>query len=462
MKSKQNNSDLDLVTPIIEVITELSIVIGSLTFELSKKLFFWITNMTPPVEKIEKKRLTVKKTTLNSEALGIDTKTKKDVLLKDINFERHSFIVGGSGFGKTNLMSILQENSLRNNKPIIFIDPKGDAEALNTFKVLCRSYNRPCYIFSEHYEDSITLNPVLDGSISNISERIMNSFDWSEQYYKNQSQRSLNKVLKQIKKDERKITLKRIYDYLIEVETKDNLGLIVNLENILNSDFGKRLSCDEGMTLKQVRNKRACLYIGLSTQGYGETAVGVGKLFLNELLYNSYKAQTSLKLKQEARDNPISVYFDEFGAIVTKGFIELQNKCRSAGIELTVGVQTASDIDRVDPDLTKQVIENTNNIFVMKQRLQDSAAFFAEAIGTTLSKKQTYKVENGEKQSSASEREVHELLVHPDIIKNLNVGQCVLLRHSPTQINLINIRDREQATFKKCTKLTKNKGLLFD
>src|SRR5690606_13575052 len=120
--------------------------------------------------------------------------------------------------------------------------------------------------------------------------------------------------------------------------------------------------------------------------------------------------------------------FDEFGSLVTPEFIELQNKCRGAGMELTLAVQTASDIDRVNPDLTKQVIENAGNLFILKQRLQEGASIFSEAIGTIISKKQTYRVDNGEQLKSGSEREVHDLVVHPDIIKNLGIGQCVLLR----------------------------------
>jgi len=112
-------------------------------------------------------------------------------------------------------------------------------------------------------------------------------------------------------------------------------------------------------------------------------------------------------------------------------------------MELTIAVQTASDIDRVSPDLTKQVIENAGNLFVLKQRLQDGASIFSEAIGTIISKKQTYRIENGEQQMMGSEREVHELVVHPDIIKNLGIGQCVLLRQGPTRVNLINVRNRK-------------------
>ena len=36
-----------------------------------------------------------------------------------------------------------------------------------------------------------------------------------------------------------------------------------------------------------------------------------------------------------------------------------------------------------------------------------------------MTKKQTYKIENGQQQNLGTEREVHELLVHPDVIKNL-------------------------------------------
>ena len=221
----------------------------------------------------------------------------------------------------------------------------------------------------------------------------------------------------------------------------------------MESDFGKILSSDDGITFSQIRKERACLYIGLSTQGFGETAVGVGKLFLNELLYNSYSSLIDNDSKANALSNPISVYFDEFGAVVTSDFIELQNKCRGAGIELTMAVQTIADINKIDPELTNQVVENANNLFILKQRLQDNAAYFAEAIGTIMAKKNTFQTENGEKGERGTEREVQELIVHPDIIKNLRVGQCVLLRQSPTQINLINIRNRQMEAFNKVNKL---------
>jgi conjugal transfer pilus assembly protein TraD len=463
MKTKNKPSpQLDLFTPIYEIFHELCLLLFDLFKELAKFTYQKILKKTPPMTKIEREALFCQKRTEIENALGIDTKSRKELLLSDIDFKRHSFIVGASGFGKTNLISILQEHSLRQNKPIIFFDPKGDTEALKTFQHICRKYQRPCYIFSEHYQESICLNPLLEGTINQIVDRIMRSFEWSEPYYRDASRRSLTKALQKIENEKYAFTLKSIFNELVQMESKDNIGLIAKLEAILVSDFGKILNSEkDGLTLSKIREERACLYIGLSTQGYGETATAVGKLFLGELLYNSYKTLSSPNDHQGGLNNPISIYFDEFGSLVTPEFIELQNKCRGAGMELTLAVQTAADIDRINPELTKQVIENAGNLFILKQRLSDSAQFFAESIGTVLAKKQTLRIEDGQLQNMGSEREVHELIVHTDIIKNLGIGQCILLRQGPTQVNLVNVRNRKWDQIRIINQVNKEKMDLF-
>ncbi|OFZ16844.1 MAG: hypothetical protein A2X86_13010 [Bdellovibrionales bacterium GWA2_49_15] len=442
MKSKNENQGLDLVTPLVEIIHMTAVMIGKLLILIAKFLWQRYVSKSTPLEKIEQQRLRVKKTTNAPDTLGIDTKTRRPLNLAEIDFRRHSFIVGATGFGKTNLISILQENSLKNKRPIIFFDPKGDMKALTEFKSLCESQGRRCFIFSERYPQSIKLNPFKSGTVSQVSDRIMSAFDWTEEHYTMSCHRSLNIVLEKIEKEGGIFTIKRIYDYLLTIETKENTGIIGRLENILKSDFGKLLSDDDGLTLEEIRQQQVCLYIGLSTQGYGRTAIAVGRLFLGELLYNSYDTLGKLDNPEGGLENPISVFFDEFGSLVTLEFIELQNKCRGAGIELTMAVQTPADIDRVNPDLTRQIVENAGNLFILKQRLDTSSSFFSENIGTITSKKHTYTTEDGEAQARGSVREVNELIVHPDIIKNLKVGQCVLLRQGPTRVNLVNIRNR--------------------
>jgi hypothetical protein len=445
MKSNKKGSDLDMISPVIEIFHELCVMAVKLLWEVAKKGFRLFTRKDGGIKKIDRSALAVKKYTENKDSIGVDTDSKKDVSLSEINFSHHSFIVGASGFGKTNLITLLQEDYLKQGKPIIFFDPKADLEALTNFKNLCESYGKKCLIFSESYENSVKLNPVLDGSITQVVDRIMCAFDWSEQYYEDVATRALRKSLKYLESKKKPFSLKNIYDVLVnKYESKETIGLITKIENIVDSDFGELL--DGGVddyTLKKVRDEKLCLYVGLSTQGYGKTAMGLGKIFLGELLFNSYAKLRDSADTKENRKNSMAVFFDEFGALVIPRFIELENKCRGAGIELTMAVQTAADINTVDPELTVQVMENCANWFILKQRVSSSAEMLSEAIGTILSKKFTEMTENGERAGKGSEREVHELIVHPDIIKNLRIGQCILLQQHPHKINHINIRERK-------------------
>lgn len=444
MNQKNKSQGLDFITPFAEIFHELVVHTGRLTVLGAKKAYQkWNKNYFE-VTKIEEKHLYKNKKTQNPIALGYSANQGRELDLNEIDFSKHSFIVGAAGFGKTNLISILQEFSLQKGRPIIFIDPKGDLEALETFKALCLKYKRKCYIFSEHYPESIKLNPFRDGSINQVTDRIISSLEWTEPFYKNVSTDALSKALRKLQDNQRPYSLANICSVLEEsFNTKETLGLRVMLSQINESDFGKILEEDEKTkTFLDIRDENACLYIGLSTQGYGETAYALGKMFLGELLYASYFKLKSTSDSHESMNESISVFFDEFGAIVTPRFIELQNKCRGAGIQLFMAVQSASDIDKIDPNLTLQILENSSNLFILKQRMEYGATLFANAIGTKLTKKFTHQTENGESNGVGTTREAQELLVHPDIIKNLRVGQCVLLRHNPTRLDLINLRER--------------------
>lgn len=444
-KNKGNAPGLDLVTPFVEIAHELGTEFVKALFELSKFLYKKWNKNHFEVSKIEEKHLYKNKKTLNPSALGYSTNSKRELALSDIDFSKHTFIVGAAGFGKTNLISLLQEHSLQSEKPIIFIDPKGDLEALETFRTLCNQYKRTCYVFSEHHKDSIKLNPLREGSINQVTDRIISAFDWTEPFYKNVSTDALSKALRKIQEAKKLFSLSNIIEVLEEsFNNKETLGLRVMLSQINDSDFGRILEEGEKTkTFMNIRDEKACLYIGLSTQGYGETAYTLGKLFLGELLYASYFKLIKESDSHKSMKDSISVFFDEFGALVTPRFIELQNKCRGAGIQLFMAVQSASDIDKIDPNLTLQILENASNLFILKQRMEYGATLFANSIGTKLTKKYTKQTDQGEANGMGTVREANELLVHPDIIKNLRVGQCVLLRHNPTKLDLINLRSRK-------------------
>lgn len=443
MKSEKKQETLDLVSPLIELAHEFLKLLAQVAWLLLNRILSTLPGSRSPLKILDIKTLGVKKTTTLQNTLGVDLATKKLVSLKEIDFRRHSFIVGGSGFGKTNLLTILQENSLALGRAIIFIDPKGDLETLNSFRELCSSYQRKCYIFSEYHPDSISLNPIIEGTVNQVTSRVMSTNSWESEFYRAQCENATIAACKKIRAKDADVSLESILHELKLTKSDDIMGLIAHLNRIQESDFGKILNAGrDGLTLSKIREERACLYIGLSLQGYGETARTIGRLFLGELLYNSYMTMRTSAFG-EGLKNPLSVHFDELGALLVPDFIELLNKCRSAGIELTMAVQSPADLSKYDDRLPTQIVENSGNLFVLKQRVDDSAAFFSKAIGTVTTAKSTHVTENGETQSRGSVREVYELLAHPDIIKNLGIGQCVLLQQGPTRLRVLNIRNRD-------------------
>ena len=76
-----------------------------------------------------------------------------------------------------------------------------------------------------------------------------------------------------------------------------------------------------------------------------------------------------------------------------------------------LAVQTSADIDKVSPDLPSGD-RKRRNLFILKQRLQYAAELFSECHWYRNYKEANLLSRNGEKRARASEREVHELLVH--------------------------------------------------
>ncbi len=391
------------------------------------------------------KMLAYKKRTKLPDYLGIDLSTKRKIKLKNFDPSKHTFITGASGFGKTVLLQILQEESLARKKPVVFFDPKADSNSRYEFKEICDYYARDYYVFDPNDVDSVTLNPLRDGSVNQIVDRLMSCFEWSEEFYRATSYEALVKTIKELKKSNSIIDIHSIYNLLkLKHSTKETKSIEVKLLMIVESDFGRLLK-DDGKTtktIKEVRESNSGLYLGLATQGYTTTAKSVARLFLGELLYNSFYSSSLLEYEEFQKLPAISVYFDEFGAIAMPEFIDLLNKCRSAKIELTFATQSDADLEVFGDAFKKQLIENTSNIFVLKQRVDESASFFANVFGTRRSTKATSQFENGYESGRSSVRETHEYNIHPDLIKSLYPGQCVLLEQGHGQkISVIQIRD---------------------
>lgn len=128
------------------------------------------------------------------------TDFKERVALESKELNYHMLATGGTGTGKTTLIASLMESALQQEKPIIFMDGKGERKSMLEFKALCEAYGRNVYLFSEM--DDLTYNPIKNGTPTEIRDKLMSLFSFSSEgdgaYYTDIASRYLQLVVKLI------------------------------------------------------------------------------------------------------------------------------------------------------------------------------------------------------------------------------------------------------------------------
>jgi conjugal transfer pilus assembly protein TraD len=464
-KIQSNGSLLDIIPEIFLLLIEgLLDLLLFLLNQMAKKIFSG--QFSSKSNHIKQKQLKVKKKSVQSRELGYCVNLKKPILFSQLDMSKHTFIVGPPGWGKTNLMNILMEKDLQQNKPLFFLDPKGTLEEITMFQNLCAYYGKKSYIFSEHSEKFHTFNPLRGRDPSSAASVIMRGFDWSNEYYRDCCESALLESISRLIQKKQIVSLPNV---LADLKThfsgiKDVQGIITKLSSIIYSPFGKLFEDNgEAKTMTEIRHEKACLYVGLSTMGYGNLARAIGRIFISELMNHAYQEGTRVRDSHESINNPISVYIDEAGAILTDDYIDLLSKCRASGVQLCTAQQTLADLDAISPTLSRRCLEESSNIFIQKQAVDQDCLTLASMIGTFLSEKKTKQIDDGYTTSKGSLRETFEYLVHPNVIKDIRVGQAILVQHNPKKIMLINIRDaRTSDAFRPTREFEKMSGAIKD
>ncbi|WP_257962601.1 TraG/TraD/VirD4 family protein [Bacillus sp. UMB0893] len=160
------------------------------------------------------------------------TDFKERVALEARELNYHMLATGGTGTGKTTLIASLMEAALQQDKPIIFVDGKGERKSMLEFKALCEAYGRKVYLFSEM--DNLTYNPIKNGTPTETRDKLMSLFSFSSEgdgaYYTDIASRYLQLVVKLI--DEAQVTR--------DIKT---IAKLTNVDSM--SDFFKEHSIQE-------------------------------------------------------------------------------------------------------------------------------------------------------------------------------------------------------------------------
>lgn len=412
-----------------------------------------------------KKRQSIQKKKDISNCTLLGVKGNKKIYVE--NNAKNVFICGTTGSGKTVVLENFINSGVNKNYPMLIMDGKGDiGEGSILESVQKLKQHKKVYVINlTNPKNSDKYNPFQNANATMIKDMLINLTDWSEEHYKANTERYLQRVIYLLLKIETQLNFKIIIQYVstnkfIELsslllkngvitkqEHIDNIELskisgkiaesaVARFSTILESEIGSIFSNDGVDIYKAIKENAIILFI-LNPLIYPELSPLLGRLIITD----SKKAVSNLFITNKKR---IFFIFDEMNVYASKVFLDLVNKSRSANITNILATQSLSDLDEVSESFREQVIENCNHYIVLRQNSSQNAEKWANIIGTRGTLEMTYQLnQKGYNTSSTglgSARRVREYLYHPDDIKALKVGNAIYVNkdlsyHTRLKIN---------------------------
>lgn len=414
--------------------------------------------------------------------LGINEKGER-IIQTDGAAALHTLVVGASGSGKTTTMLSKIRDAVKREQAVVFIDLKGGTDipialsklakrygrGFNHWLIQARDveYNGPDKLGPAYYD------PLSRGDATRRTDMIIASREWSEIFYKQESQNYLQmlfNVIIGVPKPEvstlsdvvsllnprallnraKPILDNPIYaDIISGIEAlnderisqpKRNAieGLRSQLEVLLNSSAGQWLLVDpngHNINLKEVAHKGEIVVFSLDSSQYPELSSLVANLIIQDL------KTVSSELREDPSPQPMQVFIDEFSAIGSENIIGFVNKSRDAKLPVTLATQALGDLRRVNEAFLDQLIGIISSFIIHRANKEDDAMVYAGLTGKEMRKKFVQNVEHqagrwdkmgkGSGTGGGRVEEVEEFRVDPNEIQELRMGEFIYLSKAP-------------------------------
>jgi len=449
------------------------VIIAGILFFLSFEIFGFINSIDNKnimdferdVKKSYRKYRKQEKISDDKTFIGV-TPNKKDVYVP--NDAKHIFVCGTTGSGKTVALSNFIESGIDYDYPMLIIDGKGDIGTNSILDIVTTmKEDRKVYIINLNNPNiSDKYNPFKNTSPTKIKDMLMSMTEWSEDFYRLNVDRYLQRLIFLLDMSGETISFKSIVEnmsaekFLLLSAKLEKDGIITKQENVFNIDLIKnsekivegsyaRFSTlfeselgsifdGRGVDILTAIKENAIILFILNPLTYPEISPLIGNL----IILDSKKAVSGLfddKIKRAF------FIFDEINVYASKELLNLVNKSRSANVTSILATQSLSDLDEAaGVHFKEQIIENCNNYLILRQNSDINAEKFAAIIGTRNSMDITYQIKSEKGMTSdtglGSMRNTREFLYHPDEIKNLKTGEAIFISkdngyHSRVNIN---------------------------
>lgn len=367
----------------------------------------------------------------------------------DMRSRAHLFAIGTTGSGKTANILRYVENSIKKGQPTIIVDGKGGTKEHDLATVsqkLAKKYGRKVYLINQSdLSNTDPYNPFSDLSATEVKDMLVSMSEWESDHYKNLASRywqimlsimieyniittfesiilfsepkNFLKVLDEIKKsgeiDDEKY---RKAVNIANSEAGKQAEISISRSAVVYEGDGSKLFGDRdhlGFNMRLAFEENAVVIVLLNEFSYGDFARSTGQLVLEDI-----KSLISRLLKGEYEEQETLLVLEELGVYVNDGIEGLLNRSRSAGVKTIVSMQTIADVDKENPDLTRQIIGNCNDFMVMRVVDQESAETMAKLIGTEKGIQKTSRTSEGMSTGESSNKLVDQFRISPNEIKN--------------------------------------------
>jgi hypothetical protein len=424
--------------------------------------------------------------------LGHETTTKRGlrgrsgavVALTVRAIVQHTLLLGTTGSGKTTALLGLVADAIGQRMPVVFIDMKGDpknAELIHSWAV---EAGAPYYQFSITPGERCDLwNPLAAGTPAERKDKLLALSEWSEPYYKSICERYTQLALATLDQIGEQATLRRVIallgnpaklarlaDRLPSAERAEvdayvaqvladrghksalqglasRLGTLTDLGGPLRDVAGIIAPAAPGVIdLARILDEGGVVVFSLNSSQARLTAAQVGALAILDLTATIGQRIT------RGTTSPLVCAIDEFAALAAEHVTLLLGQGRSSGCGCMIATQELADLTRIDESFKDQVMALTSTKVYMRQTVAESAEEIARTIGTRSTVKQTFQTDEsgipgllGQTWTGmASNREVDEFIISPNIIKRLPTGRAIVHQTEPAfDVRLVDIERKQ-------------------
>lgn len=378
--------------------------------------------------------------------LGIDFKTSKGITLTDSQLNGHILLLGATGAGKTTTILNIVQSAAQRNLPSVIIDAKGSPATLKKIEALAVKYGRPIRVFSTREGEGQAWNPLAVGEATELRDKLIALFDFTEPYYHNLAKEYLLNILKAweaigyrpdltefVECLNTQVFKQRIRNSQMDIdldsflgeatEPRELQGITKPLRDLIQS-MPRKLQ--GGFSLYESIVRGEIIVFSLEILRYPELVPRLGRLLTLDL------RTAAVRLLGERKKT--YVVLDEFGAFANDQIVNVINQTREAGFCNIISTQSLSDFDRISPTLKKLILANCNSYIIQRQNESEDAEDCSKTFGTEMKPTITHQtsIYTGATGTGTVSMQ-RDFKVSPDEIKELKTGEAFIMSKLPPE-----------------------------